>query len=91
VLVDVNVPPQESDRQLLDFLNASERPVLIVGTKSDRLGGNQLRNSLQTLIAEFPQARILPFSAKTSAGREELWQEIRAAVQKFRADFDLSS
>jgi GTP-binding protein len=91
VLVDVNVPPQESDRQLLDFLNASGRPVLIVGTKSDRLGGNQLRNSLQTLTAEFPQARILPFSAKTSAGREELWQEIRAAVQKFRADFDLSS
>lgn len=85
VLVDVNVPPQESDRQLLDFLNASGRPVLIVGTKSDRLGGNQLRNALQTLTQEFPQARILPFSAKTSAGREELWQEIRAAVQNFRA------
>jgi GTP-binding protein len=85
VLVDVNVPPQESDRQLLGFLNASGRPVLIVGTKSDRLGGNQLRNSLQTLTQEFPQARILPFSAKTSAGREELWQEIRAAVQNHRA------
>jgi GTP-binding protein len=82
VLVDVNVPPQESDRQLLDFLSASGRPFLIVGTKSDRLSANQLRNSLQTLTRDFPQTRILPFSAKSSAGREELWREIRVAVEK---------
>jgi GTP-binding protein len=82
VLVDVNVPPQESDRQLLEFLVSSGRPSLIVGTKSDKLSGNQLRNSLQTLGRDFPQARILPFSAKSGSGREELWQEIRAAVQR---------
>ncbi len=84
-LVDVNVPAQESDRTLLDFLSGSGRPFLIVGTKSDRMSGNQLRNSVATLAQEFPQARILPFSAKTSAGREELWREIRAAVENFRA------
>ena len=85
VLVDVNVPPQESDRQLLDFLTSSGRPFLIVGTKSDRLSGNQLRNSLQALARDFPQSRILPFSAKSTAGREELWKEIRAAVENHRA------
>jgi GTP-binding protein len=85
VLVDVNVPPQESDRQLLEFLTASGRPFLIVGTKSDRLSGNQLRNSLQTLTREFPQARIVPFSAKSAAGHEELWREIREAVEKHDA------
>jgi GTP-binding protein len=84
VLVDVNVPPQESDRQLLDFLTSSGRSFLIVGTKSDRLSGNQLRNSLQTFAREFPQARILPFSAKSAAGREELWEEIRTAVENHR-------
>src|SRR5271166_3988060 len=35
-LIDMNVPPQESDRLLLDFLHASERDFLVVGTKSDR-------------------------------------------------------
>jgi len=85
VLVDVNVPPQESDRQLLEFLTSRERPFLIVGTKSDRLSGNQLHNSLQILARYFPQARILPFSARSSAGREELWREIRAAVESHRA------
>ncbi|MGC2259076.1 MAG: ribosome biogenesis GTP-binding protein YihA/YsxC, partial [Candidatus Sulfotelmatobacter sp.] len=32
-LVDVNVPPQDSDRQLLDFLNASGRDFLLIATK----------------------------------------------------------
>jgi GTP-binding protein len=85
VLVDVNVPPQENDKQLLAFLTSGRRPFLLVGTKSDRLSSNQLRNSLQILAREFPQARILPFSAKSAAGREELWSEIRAAVENYRA------
>jgi GTP-binding protein len=76
-LVDVNVPPQPGDRQLLNFLSALGRPTLIIATKSDRLGGNQLRNSLQTLAQEHPHARILPYSARTGEGRQELWQEIR--------------
>jgi len=84
VLVDVNVPPQESDRQLLGFLTSSGRPFLIVGTKSDKLSGNQLRNSLQALTRDFPHTRILPFSARSSTGREELWREIRAAAESHR-------
>jgi GTP-binding protein len=84
VLVDVNVPAQESDRLLLNFLTSAGRPYLIVGTKTDRLSGNQLHNSVETLTREFPEARILPFSAKSAAGREELWKEIRGAVESHR-------
>lgn len=79
-LVDVNVPPQDSDQQLLEFLSASGRPFVIVATKSDRLSGNQLRNSLQVLSQKFPQTPIVPFSARTGTGRDELWQQIRTAV-----------
>src|SRR5438552_13397896 len=43
VLVDANVPPQQSDRQLLDFLCASGCEFLLVATKSERLSHNQLR------------------------------------------------
>ena len=80
-LIDCNIPPQTSDRQLLEFLSATGRSFVLVATKSDRLSGNQLRNSLDTLSKEYPQARILPFSARTGAGREELWRELRAAAQ----------
>lgn len=80
-LVDVNVAPQESDQQLLEFLGASGRPFVIVATKSDRLSGNQLRNSLQALSQKFPRTPIVPFSARTGTGRDELWQQIRSAVE----------
>src|SRR5262250_3664581 len=36
-LIDANIPPQQSDRQLLDFLSASGREFLVVATKVDRL------------------------------------------------------
>jgi GTP-binding protein len=82
VLVDANVPPQQSDRQLLDFLTSSDRDFLLVATKSDRLSNNQLHNTLRTLTQEYPAARLLPFSAKTGAGRDELWKQIRQIAQQ---------
>lgn len=82
VLIDANVPPQQSDRQLLDFLSASDRNFLLVATKSDRLSNNQLHTALRTLAQEYPAARPLPFSAKTGSGRDELWKQIRQAAEQ---------
>lgn len=80
-LVDSNIPPQASDQQLIDFLAATERPFVIVATKSDRLSGNQLQNALRSFTERYSQGRIVPFSAKTGAGKEELWQVIRQATE----------
>lgn len=84
-LIDINVPPQPGDRQLLNFLSASGRDFLIVATKSDRLSNNQLLNSLKAFAAEYPASHILPYSAKTGAGRDELWKHIRQAAQQGEA------
>jgi GTP-binding protein len=85
VLIDANVPPQQSDRQLLDFLSASDREFLVVATKSDKLSNNQLNGALRTLTQEYPAAPLLPFSAKTGAGRDDLWARIRQAAQQMAA------
>ena len=81
-LIDVTVPPQQSDQQLLSFLNASRRDFLLVATKSDRLSNNQLHSALRVLAQQYPAARLFPFSAKTGAGRAELWNQIRQAAQQ---------
>ncbi len=83
VLVDSNIPPQESDGQLLEFLAAKERPHLIVATKSDRLSGNQLRQAMQRLGEAYGGVPMVAFSAKTGAGKDELWQRIRSSAAKF--------
>jgi GTP-binding protein len=80
-LVDPNVPPQESDRQLLDFLSVSGREFMVIATKSDKLSNNQLNNALRTLTKEYPTARILAYSAKTGVGSDELWKRIRQAAE----------
>jgi GTP-binding protein len=82
-LVDVSIAPQEKDKQLLEFLASSDRRFLVVATKSDRLSNNQLHNALNVLKREHPSASVLPFSARTGAGKEQLWQEIRTVVDEF--------
>jgi GTP-binding protein len=89
-LVDANVPPQQSDRQLLDFLSASGREFLLVATKSDRLSNNQRNNTMRLLADEYPVARLLAYSAKTGAGRDELWKQIRQTAQQM-AESEASS
>ncbi len=84
-LVDVNVPPQDRDRQLLDFLNSSGRDFVLIGTKSDRLSNNQLRNALKSLGEAYPTATVIPFSAKTGAGKDEVWKRIRQSAAEFPA------
>jgi GTP-binding protein len=84
-LVDVNVPAQASDRQLLSFLSASGRDFLLIATKTDKLSNNQLRDALRGLTEAYPTARVIPFSAKTGAGQNELWTKIRNSAAEFSA------
>jgi len=79
-LVDISIPPQASDRQLFDFLLRAQRKFLVVATKSDRVSGNQLHAALKNYANEIPEAKIVPYSARSGAGRDELWKEIREAI-----------
>jgi GTP-binding protein len=76
VLIDSNIPPQRSDEQLIEWLRSKNRSFVVVGTKSDRVSNNQLQNSVRTLTEHFQIERILPYSTKTGAGKNELWREI---------------
>lgn len=82
VLVDVTVPPQELDLQLLDWLRHVDRNFVLVATKADRISGNQLHTSLQQLserLGVSPE-QIIPFSAKARVGHDELWKVIKTAA-----------
>ena len=80
-LVDTNIPPQESDTLLINALRSMHRPHLVVGTKSDRLGGNQLTKSLAALKLAHGVDRVLPVSSKSVGGVKSLWPEILNVIQ----------
>ncbi|HUH62877.1 MAG TPA: ribosome biogenesis GTP-binding protein YihA/YsxC [Terracidiphilus sp.] len=79
-LVDANVPPQPSDHQLIDWLRAAGRELVVVATKVDRLSGNGRTKSLGALRTELEIEEILPISAKTGYGLKELWVRIDGAA-----------
>lgn len=84
-LIDANIPAQESDRQLLEFLKSRGRPHLLVATKCDRMSGNELARAMRQFGNDYPEVTVVPFSAKTAAGRDELWERIRVAAEEFAA------
>ncbi len=80
VLVDANVPPQASDRHLIDFLRNSGRDLIVVATKADKLSGNKLRSALTALSREHEVDGVLAYSSKTGVGRNELWRAIKTRM-----------
>lgn len=78
-LVDSNVPPQKSDRQLMDWMRSTGRAFLPVATKIDRLGGNERTRNLAAIRKEHGLEEVLAVSAKTGYGLKELWSRIEAA------------
>jgi len=78
-LVDSNVPPQQSDGQLIDWLRAAGRDFAVVATKIDRLSGNERTRNLLALKKGLELDEVLPVSSKTGAGMKELWSRIEAA------------
>jgi GTP-binding protein len=77
-LVDANIPPQESDSQLIAFLRQNNRPLLVVATKADR-AGNRLQASLNALKRAHQVDQVLPYSSKSGLGQDELWKYLRTA------------
>src|SRR5260370_12123067 len=44
-----------------------------------------------TLFRSVPDLRIVPYSARTGSGREELWREIRSAIRSEEHTSELQS
>jgi GTP-binding protein len=80
-LVDSNIAPQASDAQLIEYLKGAERRFVIVGTKADRLSGNQRAKAIAALRAGLAAEEILLCSAKTGAGLREVWSAIYSVAK----------
>jgi GTP-binding protein len=75
-LVDSNIPPQQSDGKLLEWLRHVGREFLVVATKTDRLSGNERTKNLAAIKREFDLDELLAVSAKTNVGIKELWNRV---------------
>jgi GTP-binding protein len=80
-LVDSNIPAQESDRQLIEWLRYQGRDFAVVGTKVDKQSGNQRTKNLAALKRGLGIDDLLFMSSKTGFGLKELWARIESAPE----------
>jgi GTP-binding protein len=81
-LVDSNIPVQPSDEQLIASLKGMGRSFLVVGTKADRLSGNERTKAVARLKEGLELSEILMCSTKTGAGIKDLWTEILSRAEE---------
>jgi GTP-binding protein len=75
LIIDIRRGIGDDDRQLLEFLAEHERPALLVATKIDKLARSKVQPALAALRKD-AGCRVLPFSAETREGRDELWRAL---------------
>lgn len=71
LLLDPRRKLNEDDETVINLLVATGRPLVIVATKIDKLSKSKRKPSV-TQLEKALSVPVLPFSAKTNAGREEL-------------------
>ena len=78
-LVDSRIGITDDDETMIDFMNQSNLPYIIVATKVDKLNATERKNNLAA-IASHPilseGTPVIPFSSLKNEGRNELWREI---------------
>ena len=82
-LVDLKVGPTADDVMMLRYLTATELPFAVVATKTDKLNKTGKAAALEALAShpDIPEGTpILPFSAQSGEGKEEVWKLIRRAA-----------
>lgn len=75
-LLDARHEPTVKDLQLHEWLVHHEKPYVAVITKSDKLSNNELLRSLARAKEILQTSNVLPYSAVTGRGREEVWRAI---------------
>jgi len=82
VILDIRRDPSEGDMDLLDWLNTYGIRAITVLTKADKLSRQQAMGRVKLITGELGKkiaGRPVIFSAKTRAGKDEIWAEIEKA------------
>lgn len=81
-LVDSRVPDSAVDGQALKWLLDSDRPLLVLGSKADKLKKSQLPAALAAIARHhgLPESP-LPFSSLSKSGLDDLWEQVMLLVR----------
>ncbi len=87
LIIDIRRGLQREEILFIDWLKIHKIPTLLVANKIDKLKKreltkqlDQIRKDLKTGLQDGREVRLIPYSARTGAGKAELWREIHSLI-----------
>lgn len=83
LLIDIRHEPSENDRTMYDWIVYNGYRPVIVATKVDKLKRSQVPKHVKMVREGLGMEKedvLIPFSAETKQGREELWELIEGVL-----------
>lgn len=77
LLIDIRHEPSANDKQMYDWISYQGYDPIIIATKLDKINRSQIQKQVKLIKNKLqvkPGTMILPFSAQTKQGRDEIWQ-----------------
>lgn len=84
LLVDIRHEPSANDLDMYGWIVHQGYDPMIIATKLDKIKRSQIQKQLKILREGLnlrPGTKIIPFSAETKQGREEIWEIIDGYVE----------
>lgn len=85
LLVDIRHEPSENDRDMYDWIVHNGFQPIVIATKLDKINRSQIAKQtklIKTCLKMPKDGILIPFSAETKQGREEIWQKIEELLPK---------
>lgn len=85
LLIDIRHDPSANDKMMYEWIvNQGYHPI-IIATKLDKIKRSQVAKNLKAIkegLNLLPGTVVIPFSAETKQGREEIWELMESYLQK---------
>lgn len=83
LLIDIRHDPSANDRMMYEWMVYQGFAPIIIATKLDKIKRSQIQKNVKTIregLNVQPGTMIIPFSAETKQGRDEIWELIDSFV-----------
>ena len=83
LLIDIRHEPKANDKQMYDWIVSNGFNPVIIATKADKISKGAIQKNLKIIKDTLKAPKdtvIIPFSAETRSGREEIWGIIEGYI-----------
>lgn len=84
LLIDIRHNPSANDKMMYEWMVYQGFAPIIIATKLDKIKRSQIQKNIKAIregLSVKPGTLILPFSAETKQGREEIWELIDSYIE----------